>query len=248
MSDLERRLRAAMIAAAEPPPANLVQEVRCRHRRHVRRVSLASAAVVAALAIATPPVAHALRTGPHQPGPHQQSQNAPTTVKPTGRTGSSCQPDVGALPANWRDSSVQAGPIWFAYARTQGYVHLSGSPGAPRGAHQGTGQLAAGVMIVEVGYGSRVTLTVAPAARTYFRLLNGFPQNGGSYSLADGLDTMTLTGCPQNTPPGDNGRVSDYYLGFVVKIGSAAPADVATSASARPIQVLFTCQRSGCNT
>ena len=73
----------------------------------------------------------------------------------------------------WRDSSMQAGPIWFAYARTQGYIHLRGTPGAPRSAHQGTGQLTVGVMIIEADYGSRVTMTVAPAARTYFRFLNG---------------------------------------------------------------------------
>ena len=73
MSDLERRLRAAMLAATERPSANLLQEVRRRHRRHVRRVSAACAVVVAALAIAVPPVAHALRTGPrpqiHPAGP-----------------------------------------------------------------------------------------------------------------------------------------------------------------------------------
>ena len=171
MSDLERRLRAAMMAATERPPANLLQEVRRRHRRHVRRVSAACAAVVAALAIAVPPVAHALLTGP-QPQIHPAGP-ATTPTAPANSTGSSpysCQPDVGALTSNWRDSSLRAGPIWFAYARTQGYVHLSGSPDAPRSAHRGTGQLAVGVMIVEVDYGSRAVLTVAPGARAYFRV------------------------------------------------------------------------------
>jgi hypothetical protein len=244
MSDLERRLRAAMMAATERPPANLLQEVRRRHRRHVRRVSAACAAVVAALAIAVPPVAHALRTGPrpqiHPAGP------ATTPTAPANSTGS-CQPDTGALPTTWRDGSLQAGPIWFAYARIQGYVHLSSAPDAPRSAHRGTGQLAVGVMIVEVDYGSRAVLTVAPGARTYFRFLNGFAK-GSSYSLADGTDSLTLAGCPPGTPPGDNGRVSDYYLGFVIRIGSDAPADVSTSASTRPIQVFFTCLRPGCDT
>ena len=244
MSDLERRLRAAMMAAAERPPANLLQEVRRRHRRHVRRVSAACAAVVAALAIAVPPVAHALRTGPrpqiHPAGP------ATTPTAPANSTGS-CQPDAGALTTTWRDGSLQAGPIWFAYARIQGYVHLSGAPDAPRSAHRGTGQLAVGVMIVEVDYGSRAVLTVAPGARTYFRFLNGFA-TGSSYSLADGVDSLTLAGCPPGTPPGDNGRVSDYYLGFVIRIGSDAPADVSTSASTQPIRVFFTCLRPGCDT
>ena len=244
MSDLERRLRAAMMAATERPPANLLQEVRRRHRRHVRRVSAGCAVVVAALAIAVPPVAHALRTGPrpqiHPAGP------ATTPTAPANSTGS-CQPDASALTTTWRDGSLQAGPIWFAYARIQGYVHLSSAPDAPRSAHRGTGQLAVGVMIVEVDYGSRAVLTVAPGARTYFRFLNGFAQ-GSSYSLADGVDSLTLAGCPPGTLPGDNGRVSDYYLGFVTRIGSDAPADVSTAASTRPIQVLFTCLRLGCDT
>ena len=244
MSDLERRLRAAMMAATERPPANLVQEVRRRHRRHVRRVSAACAVVVAALAIAVPPVAHALRTGPrpqiHPAGP------ATTPTAPANSTGS-CQPDAGALTTTWRDGSLQAGPIWFAYARIQGYVHLSSAPDAPRSAHRGTGQLAVGVMIVEVGYGSRAVMAVAPGARTYFRFLNGFAK-GSSYSLADGVDSLTLVGCPPGTPPGDNGRVSDYYLGFVIRIGSNAPAEVSTPASTRPVQVFFTCLRPGCDT
>jgi len=244
MSDLERRLRAAMLAATERPPANLLQEVRRRHRRHVRRVSAACAAVVAALAIAVPPVAHALRTGPrpqiHPAGP------ATTPTAPANPAGN-CQPDAGALTTTWRDGSLQAGPIWFAYARIQGYVHLSGASDGPRSAHRGTGQLAVGVMIVEVGYGSRAVLTVAPSVRMYFRFLDGFAK-GGPYSLADGVDSLTLAGCPPGTPSGDNGRVSDYYLGFVIRIGSDAPADVSTSASTRPIQVFFTCLRLGCDT
>ena len=42
--------------------------------------------------------------------------------------------------------------------------------------------------------------------------------------------------------------MSDYYLGFVIRIGSDAPAEVSTSASTRPIQVFFTCLRLGCGT
>jgi hypothetical protein len=244
MSDLERRLRAAMLAATERPPANLLQEVRRRHRRHVRRVSAACAATAAAIVIAVPPVAHALRTGPR---PQDQPASTPAASAHPASSPAGCQPDVGALAPNWRDSSLQVGPVWFAYARAQGYVHLSGSPGAPRRAHQGSGRLTAGVMIVEVSYGSRVVLTVAPGARAYFRFLDGFT-TGGPYSLADGLDRLTLTGCPPGTPPGDNGRVSDYYLGFVIRAGSDAPADVLTSASAPPIQVYVTCPRAGCGT
>jgi hypothetical protein len=41
--------------------------------------------------------------------------------------------------------------------------------------------------------------------------------------------------------------VSDYYLGFIIKIGSDANAD-ARVASARPGPVFFTCLRPGCDT
>ena len=247
MSEFERRLRAAMIAASEQPPANLMQEIRRRHRRHVRRVSLACVAVAAAIAITAPPVAHALRAGhpaggrpvgPASTGP------VPGASTPPAAPADGCQPSVGALAPNWRDSSLQVGPVWFAYDRSQGYVHLGRSPGD----HRGGGQLEVGVMIVEVDYGSRAVLTVDPGARSYFRFLNGFDNGSGPYPLSAGLTSLTLVSCPPGTPPGDNGRVSDYYLGFIIKMGSAALVDVRTAASARPIAVTFTCPRAGCAT
>lgn len=247
MSEFERRLRAAMIAASEPPPANLRQDIRRRHRRHVRRVSLACAAVAAAIAIAAPPVAHALRAahpaggrpvGPASTGP------VPGLSTPSGAAADGCQLSVGALAPNWRDSSLQVGPVWFVDDRSQGYVHLGRSPGD----HRGGGQFEAGVMIVEVDYGSRVVLTVDPGARPYFRFLNGFDNGSGPYPLSAGLTSLTLVSCPPGTPPGDNGRVSDYYLGFIIKMGSAALVDVQTPASARPTAVTFTCLRTGCAT
>ena len=123
-------------------------------------------------------------------------------------------------------------------------MHLGRSPGD----YQGGGQLEVGVMIVEVDYGSRAVLTVDPGARSYFRFLNGFANGSGPYPLNAGLTSLTLASCPPGTPPGDNGRVSDYYLGFVIKMGSAALVDVQTPASARPIPVTFTCLRTGCDT
>lgn len=247
MSDLERRLRAAMIAASEQPPANLMQEIRRRHRRHVRRVSCASVAVAAAIAITVPPVAHALRAG-HPAGARPVGPASvgpvPGFSTPSAAPADGCQPAVGALAPDWRDSSFRVGPVWFAYDRTQGYVHLGSSPGD----HRGAGQLEVGVMIVEVDYGSRAALTVDPGARSYFRLLNGFDNGSGPYPLSAGFSSLTLVSCPPETPPGDNGRVSDYYLGFIIKEGSDALVDVRTSASARPVQVTFTCLRTGCDT
>jgi len=256
MSDLERRLRAAMIAAAEQPPAGLMQAIRRRHRRHISRVGAACVAAVAAVAIAVPPVAHALRaghaTGGQPAGPAATrpapalSSSAPAAV-PTTPSADACQPSVGQLASNWRDGSLRAGPVWFVYARQEGYVRLASSAGAPPGPHRG-GKPEVGVMIVEVDYGFRAVLTVAASARPYFRFLDGFTNGSGPYPLRDGLDSLTLAACPRGTPPGDNGRVSDYYLGFIIKRGSEAPVAVRTATAARPVRVIFTCRRRGCNT
>jgi hypothetical protein len=69
MNDFERRLAAAMSATAGPPPAGLMAGIRRRHRRHVIGVIAGFAAVIAALALAAPPAAHALRSAGHVPGP-----------------------------------------------------------------------------------------------------------------------------------------------------------------------------------
>jgi hypothetical protein len=247
MSDLERRLRAAMMAASEQAPANLIPEIRRRHRRRVRRVSVMCAAVAASIAIAVPPVANALRAGNppvgRSGGPAATSPAAPS-ASPAGSSAGDCPASVGALASNWRASSLRAAPVWFAYARSQGYVRLGGSPGD----HRGSGRLEVGVMIIEVDYGSRAILTVDPGAQSYFRFLNGFNNSSGSDPISAGLTSLTLVGCPAGTPPGDNGSVSDYYLGFIIERGSDALVSVRASPSARPIPLVFTCVRAGCNT
>ncbi len=87
MTDFERRLRAAMSGAASPPPAGLMAGIRRRHRRHLIRVVAGFAAVVAVLALAAPPAAHALRSALTGPG---HSAGGPAS-------GSSCP---AKLPAN----------------------------------------------------------------------------------------------------------------------------------------------------
>jgi hypothetical protein len=69
MTDFERRLRAAMSAAASPPPAGLMEGIRRRHRRHLIRAAAGFAAVIAVLALAAPPAAHAIRSAVTGPGP-----------------------------------------------------------------------------------------------------------------------------------------------------------------------------------
>ena len=56
MTDLERRLRAALRAAAEPAPPGLFGRCMRRHRRHQVRVGASVLAVAVAAALAVPPV------------------------------------------------------------------------------------------------------------------------------------------------------------------------------------------------
>jgi hypothetical protein len=82
--DFERRLRAAMSAAASRPPAGLMQGIRRRHRRHLVRAGAGFAALVAALALAAPPLTHAARSALRGPGP---ASTGPAT-------GPSCPPRI----------------------------------------------------------------------------------------------------------------------------------------------------------
>ena len=68
MTDLERRLRAAMAASAEPAPAGLLEGIHRRHRRHHRRLAAACAAVVA-FGVAGTLVSRGVMDGPAGTGP-----------------------------------------------------------------------------------------------------------------------------------------------------------------------------------
>src|SRR5690242_20722303 len=83
MDDFERRLRAAMSAMAGPPPAGLMAGIRRCHRRHLVRVVAGFAAVIAALALAAPPAAHALRSAVNGPGPAIGGQVGPSPCPST---------------------------------------------------------------------------------------------------------------------------------------------------------------------
>ena len=102
------------------------------------------------------------------------------------------------------------------------------------------------VMIVEVTSGSTVVMKPAAAARSYFRFVTGFGPAAG-YQLPAGDIGFTFAACPRGTP-GPNGEVTDFYLGFSIKTGRAAPVVVESSAAPRPIRVIFTCPVRGCGT
>ena len=68
-TDFERRLRAAMSAAASRPPVGLMEGIRRRHRRHLVRAGAGFVALIAALALVAPPLTHAVRSALRGAGP-----------------------------------------------------------------------------------------------------------------------------------------------------------------------------------
>jgi len=242
MDEIERRLRSAMMAAAEPAPPGLLARIYRRHRRHRRRARAGYLTIAAALALAVPPVGHELLGGPPSGGPR-----AGYTVIPGVSTGGpvtrgtmllSCKyANWGQLQSNWRTVSLKAGPVWFVFGRQFGYVHHGTFRPHGHGGHP-SGARSRGVMIVEVKNGSTVTMKPAPRARSYFRFYDGY--NGPTPNRLPAGDTgFTFRACPRSNT-GPNGRVTDFYLGFSIKAGRAAPVDIWTRASGRPIRVTFT--------
>jgi hypothetical protein len=151
----------------------------------------------------------------------------------------------GQLEPNWRAASVRAGPVWFVGGRQLGYVHEDGwhaaAPAVP--VH---GRLQFVVMIVEVTTGSTAVIKPEVAAGQYFRFIDGWTQAGYD-QLPAGDSGLTLAACPRGTP-GLNGAVTDFYLGFSIEPGWAAPVDVSSAAMPHPIRVIFTCPARGCGT
>jgi hypothetical protein len=141
--------------------------------------------------------------------------------------------------------SVRAGPVWFVDGRQLGYVHDDGwqaaTPAVP--VH---GRFQFVVMIVEVAIGSTAVIQPAAAARPFFRFADGYSP-GGPNPLPAGDTGFTLAACRWGTP-GLNGAVTDFYLGFFIQPGRAAPVDVRSPAMPHPIRVIFTCPARGCGT
>jgi hypothetical protein len=94
-------------------------------------------------------------------------------------------------------------------------------------------------MIIEVAYGATVVLKVTPRAQADFSFLTGF--NGPkAFKLPKGDTGLTLASCPRGTRPGPNGHVTDFYLGYRIRVGSTGTVDVWQSVSARPTEVTST--------
>ena len=148
----------------------------------------------------------------------------------------------GKLASGWRAQSLRAGPLWFVGARQTGYVHYPAS-GRDRLTAQRHRAPTVGVMIVEVADGSTVVIRPAAGSRRYLRFLDGFNGTAGN-RLPDGDTGFTFSPC-RTAGAGDNGPVTDYYLGFSLAAGHTAPVNVMTSSAARPIRLIFTSPAHG---
>lgn len=149
----------------------------------------------------------------------------------------------GPLGSHWRAKSLQAGPLWFVYGRQQGYVHHGGWHAGGRVTPR-SGKRLAGVMIIGVTPGSTVVMKATATAWPYFRFVDGFGSVADNKRAA-GEPGFTFVACPRGSG-GPSGQVTDFYLGFSIEAGRAAPVEVWPSAVSRPIQVIFTCPGLGC--
>ncbi len=254
MTDFERRLRAAMAAAAGPPPAGLLDGIRRRHRRHVRRVAAACVAVVAAAGIAVPLVTRGILAGPAGPagagpngaGPAVPSATSPAVIPSAVPTGTAtaapgtvlrdCQSNNnGTVGSTWKAYSVHAGPVWFIYARPRSTPQAGQRPTA--------GKLISSAMVIAVRDGRTAVVTTAPAVGGRFRFLARFNPAGVPYTMAEGAPGLTLAGCPAgpagtNIPAGYAPGLTMFWEGFVTDLRGCIALEVRTSPASRPVRVI----------
>jgi hypothetical protein len=176
-------------------------------------------------------------------GPTALAAPAPSPTAAPGTVLLTCDSANWGLAGNWQAGSLKAGPLWFVDGRQVGYVHDGGWHGTGRATRR-PGKLHLGVMIVEVRSGSTVVMKPAAAARSYFHFVDGFGPGAG-YKLPAGDTGFTFDACPRGSG-GPNGQVTDFYLGFSMQAGRAAPVEIWSSAIPRPIRVIFTCPGRGC--
>ena len=190
MDDLERWLRTAMQEAGQEPPVNLLSGVWRRRRRHVQRMRVGGLAAVAAIAI--PSVLHL---------------TAPAATKPTGQTATvKTPPDAapgsellkcgdysdrgisgGQLDAHWKAASIQAGPVWFVFARAGAWRSSQRLPGGRLRDVNGP--------VLAVKNGTTVEITTPPGDRSRFRFLTRGHVTGTS-TLREGVSGLTVVACP----------------------------------------------------
>ncbi|MBO0836095.1 MAG: hypothetical protein J2P28_11320 [Actinobacteria bacterium] len=231
MDDLEHWLRATMQSATLEPPRNLLAGVWRRRRTHLRRVGATSAATLAAIAIAVPSFLASTTSGPRTgpAGGPATPGAAPGSELLTCGTYSERGISGGELSANWKAKSIQAGPVWFVYAR---------DAAAPWGSSQRLpdGRLRdVGGAIIAVRNGSTAEITTAQPTR--FRFITS-DNASGSHTLHDGVAAITLVGCPSyqvqpGIPEADAPGLTLFYLplGYVTDLTGCLPMQVRTPPS-----------------
>ena len=246
MTDLERSLRAAMAASAEPAPAGLLEGIRRRHRRHHRRLAAACAAVVA-FGVAGTLVSRGVIDGPAGTGPSGGGPAAtgPAVLPPAtpaapvtevaGTVLRDCQSNnYGTLGSDWKASSVHAGPVWFIYARPRGTT--------PSGHRLSTGKVGGSAMIIAVEDGRTAVVSAAPQTRGRFRFLAGFNPDGKPYTLAEGAPGLTLAGLPAGPagtrmPEAWAPGLTMFWQGYVTDLRGCIPLEVRSPSASTPIRV-----------
>jgi hypothetical protein len=194
MDDLERWLRATMQASTQEPPRSLLAGVWRRRRTHLRRAVAGGAAALAAIAITVPSVlastTSGLRTG-SAIGPATSGAAPGSELLKCGAYGDQGI-SGGELGAHWKAASIQAGPVWFVYARDGSWRSSQRLP-------DGSLRDVAGV-ILAVRNGSTAEITAAQPDRLRFMTSKNA---SGTYTLRDGVAGITLVGCQSyKVPPG----------------------------------------------
>jgi hypothetical protein len=260
MTEFEDRLRAAMASVAGPPPAGLLDGIRRRHRRHVRRVTTACVAVVAfglAGTLVSRGVLASPGGGPPAPaGPAATGQvTGPASTVPASTVPASTVPSASASPAtaapgtvlrdcesanpgtlspDWKAQSVHAGPVWFIYARP-GSIRSPGHPPA-------SGNVRVSAMIIAVSNAHTAVVTGIPGLGGRLRFLANVSA-GQRASLAQGAAGLTLAGCPAAAPgvarvpaayaPG----LTMFWEGYVTDLRGCLPLQVRAMPAGPPVRV-----------
>lgn len=255
MTDFERRLRAAMAAAAEPAPAGLLDGIHRRHRRHVRRVATACVAVVAVGVAGTLVTRGILAagaagagpggTGPAATRPAVSPAAVPSSTVPgaSGTVVRDCASNNGGtLGSDWKARSVHAGPVWFIYARP-----ATSSPSR----RLTVGKTRASAMVIAVRHGDTAVVTAAPSLGGRFRFLAVFNNSGTPYTLSEGAPGLTLRGCPaspigHHVPARYAPGLTMFWEGFVTDLRGCIPLDVRASPGSHPVRVTIAATDGGC--
>jgi hypothetical protein len=228
MDDLERWLRTAMQAAQQRPSPDLLDGIWRRRRAHLRRARAWSAAAVVAVAIAVPSVLRATAGGlarPTRPAATATHHAAPGSELLKCGAYSDRGISGGQLDAHWQSASVNAGPVWFVFARSGVWRSSQQLPNGRFGNVAGP--------IVAVKNGVTVEITTPAADWSHFRFLTRATRSG-SYTLNDGVRGLTLVGCPSyrvlpGIPPGDAPGMTLFYLplGYVTDLSGCLPLRIA---------------------